>query len=172
MFFFFPPQRTFADQSNATIKTIAAARRCSAFMHQRWLNESTAICKADEFHTHWNKIQIGHNNLLEVKDSTLTENVWDDGSCLERNFSGWTITTWPGETLSSLATSALKEWRKVKSSLSELPASQTAVNTVNTYANPKELQRTEDEWYQNPEARGKNKKNCTLFLWNYLQASM
>lgn len=35
---FSPPKATlltFADQSSATIKTIAAARRCSAFMHQR-----------------------------------------------------------------------------------------------------------------------------------------
>lgn len=58
------------------------------------------------------------------KDSTFTVSVWDAGSYLERNFSGWTTTSCPGEALSSLATSELKEWRKVKSSLSALPDGQ------------------------------------------------
>ena len=58
-------------------------------------------------------------------DSTFTASVCDAGSYFELNFSGCTMTIWPGEALSSLDTSELKVWRKVKSSLSAWPDRQT-----------------------------------------------
>lgn len=58
-------------------------------------------------------------------DSTFTASVCDAGSYFERNFSGCTMTIWPGDALSSLDTSELKVWRKVKSSLSAWPDRQT-----------------------------------------------
>lgn len=55
------------------------------------------------------------------REITFIASVCDEGSYFDRNFSGWTIITWPGDTFSRLDTSELNVWRKVKSSLNALP---------------------------------------------------